>query len=376
MKIRSLISLTLCLLCSCLPFSKLQGYVLDLADPHSFSTTCGSVNPAQWGVEQDSCTLCTPELVATMDTIIIDLNIDRTGNLDQDTAWVRYYVNNVEYLYAVVIGDTVPAQGVDFQIQIVVNIGDTIQLCITYKDDHKTEEWMLKDGSIKIWGVIIDLPIELVYFKGEVTNHSVQLEWATTTEIDNHHFDIERSWDGENFMLIGQIEGAGNSSTTQTYHYSDNVLVSGISYYKLKQVDINGKGYSYSNIIAIEVADDNGKFKVYPNPNEGKDIFVSFSELEEDKYLVELFNPLGQLVYAKPMNSYEVQFYSALDYPIDFAPGIYLVAGTNRHKVYTAKLLINGAKATTDEDQELDEEYEEYEDDSKNNKRKLRRCTE
>jgi len=371
MTIKSLISLTLCLLCAYFPLIKGQGYVLDLADTSSFDITCGSVNPAQWGVEQDSCTLCTPQLVAAIDTINIDLNIDRTGNLDQDTAWVRYYVNGVEYLYAVVVGDTVPAQGVNFQIQIVLNIGDTIKLCVTYRDDHKTEEWMLKDGSIKIWGVGDKLPIELSYFKGDVVNQSVQLKWATATEINNDYFDIERSWDGGNFMPIGQIDGAGNSSSMHTYHFSDNVLISGTSYYRLKQVDFDGKGYSYSNTIALKVADADSKFKVYPNPSEGRDIFVSFNELEEDKLLVELYNSLGELVYAKPMHSYEVQFYSALDHSIDFPPGIYLVASSTKHKVYTAKLFINGVKATTDE--ELDEEYEE---DGKKKRRKVKQCKE
>jgi hypothetical protein len=72
------------------------------------------------------------------------------------------------------------------------------------------------------------------------------LKWSTASETNNSHFIIEKSFDAINFFEIGNVAGAGNSSTTLYYSFTDN-NVNGFAYYRLKQVDFNGT-YSYSNI--------------------------------------------------------------------------------------------------------------------------------
>lgn len=111
------------------------------------------------------------------------------------------------------------------------------------------------------------LPVELVYFDGLNNNNNVLLGWATATEINNSHFEIERSSNGEDFELIGTIEGHGNSSIYNEYSFVDGQQANeAISYYRLKQVDFDGD-FEYSKIISFNNDNlQNMSMSVYPNP--------------------------------------------------------------------------------------------------------------
>jgi hypothetical protein len=85
------------------------------------------------------------------------------------------------------------------------------------------------------------LPIHLISFSISKRNGFATLNWATASELNNSHFDIERSDDGINFIKIDQVKGAGNSTSVINYAYADKNLSSDIKYYRLKQVDFDGK---------------------------------------------------------------------------------------------------------------------------------------
>lgn len=101
------------------------------------------------------------------------------------------------------------------------------------------------------------LPIELVSFNGikKTCNQNV-LSWSTATEHNNDHFDIERSLDAITFEKIKEIKGNGNSSQMLKYDYIDLKPSTGINYYRLKQVDYNGK-FEFSSIIGIDNSCEN-----------------------------------------------------------------------------------------------------------------------
>jgi uncharacterized protein YkwD len=136
------------------------------------------------------------------------------------------------------------------------------------------------------------LPIELLSFTGKKLNNSVQLNWATANEKDNAYFYIERSSDGRNFNSIGQIKGNGTTSYQTNYAYEDLTPLSTINYYRLVQVDMDGK-QSVSAVIAINM----GRSKdvvVYPNPV--RDI-LSVQIPESATFTkIELMNTQGQVV--------------------------------------------------------------------------------
>lgn len=125
------------------------------------------------------------------------------------------------------------------------------------------------------------LPVELVSFGGNVEENGIRLKWQTATELNNDYFTLERSFDGETFTEIAEIDGAGNSSNNIDYEHFDSNLQDGIYFYRLKQTDFDGQ-YAYSETIAISytgglVADG---LRVYPNPSHENRIFVSTEAIE------------------------------------------------------------------------------------------------
>lgn len=110
------------------------------------------------------------------------------------------------------------------------------------------------------------LPVELISFNGEKKGQTSLLTWKTAQEQNNDHFEIERSPDGSvnSFVSVGTIPGKGNTNNITSYSFTDRMPLDGINYYRLKQVDIDGK-FTYSRTIPITFAGLD-KVIVYPNP--------------------------------------------------------------------------------------------------------------
>jgi hypothetical protein len=138
------------------------------------------------------------------------------------------------------------------------------------------------------------LPIELIDFKVNKQDNSVMINWTTASELNNDYFDLERSTDGFNFESISKLDGAGNSNHLINYNHLDRYPKAGISYYRLKQVDFDGK-FSYSDIKSI-LFDDIGSLNIYPNPlNTCHDLMIASNQVISS---IEIINETGQLIYS------------------------------------------------------------------------------
>jgi hypothetical protein len=112
------------------------------------------------------------------------------------------------------------------------------------------------------------LPIDLLTFSGKALDKVNLVEWATVTETNNDYFLPEKSADGVTFVEMTRVKGAGNSNTTLYYSQIDEDPYNPVTYYKLKQVDFDGK-YTYSDIISLAHAnssDQSELLNLYPNP--------------------------------------------------------------------------------------------------------------
>ncbi|MBC3541805.1 T9SS type A sorting domain-containing protein [Rufibacter sp. H-1] len=112
------------------------------------------------------------------------------------------------------------------------------------------------------------LPITLTSFTATAQKGGVSLAWTTAAEKDNDFFQVERSTDGRNFSTIGKVKGNGTSLVLQNYSFQDAATPAGTLYYRLKQVDFDGK-FEYTKTIAVEkkaIAAANVTLKAYPNP--------------------------------------------------------------------------------------------------------------
>jgi hypothetical protein len=94
------------------------------------------------------------------------------------------------------------------------------------------------------------LPVSLLDFNGLVRNKAIELVWSTAQETNSRYFDVLKSMDGISFTEIGKVNAAGNSTGLRGYQFMDNTPANGINYYKLKQVDMDGR-FVYSKNIAV-----------------------------------------------------------------------------------------------------------------------------
>ncbi|MCX2741004.1 T9SS type A sorting domain-containing protein [Pontibacter anaerobius] len=129
------------------------------------------------------------------------------------------------------------------------------------------------DIVLRIYGnspSIVPLPVELVYFRATAQQYSVELKWLTASEENNQEFVIERSVDGKNYIPIGTVTGAGSTTLSQLYTFTDSEVPAGIVYYRLKQIDYDGQ-FNYSKVVSIRLKETIAQGKqlnVWPNPFE------------------------------------------------------------------------------------------------------------
>ena len=115
------------------------------------------------------------------------------------------------------------------------------------------------------------LPVVITSFTGRRANETTVLSWATQSESNTDHFDIERSIDGITWTKAGQVTAADNNSVPLSYQYIDAVSMQPDSrlYYRLKLVSKDGQ-YTYSNVVLVEINDNTvvvaQTLKIAPNP--------------------------------------------------------------------------------------------------------------
>jgi Secretion system C-terminal sorting domain len=145
----------------------------------------------------------------------------------------------------------------------------------------------------------ITLPIELLSFTGENNGSINLLEWITKTEVNNDYFTLERSFDGENFIALDKIKGAGNSSYSIAYSYVDQAPLNGTNYYRLKQTDFNGESH-YSEPIAIDAYGTKSfeLISIYPNPAKNQ-INIKIATQETISAKLSISDVWGRVVLEK-----------------------------------------------------------------------------
>lgn len=142
------------------------------------------------------------------------------------------------------------------------------------------------------------LPIELLNFEAILQNRAVDLNWQTASEHNNEFFTVERSANLFNFEPITYIGGAGNSTELLSYTTQDLNPLDGVSYYRLKQTDLDGT-FEYSDIrVVILGADD--KLLVFPNPsNTGLINFQNPADIGE----LSIYDSEGKLVFKETVGN-------------------------------------------------------------------------
>lgn len=168
------------------------------------------------------------------------------------------------------------------------------------------------------------LPVQLLYFKGEINNAGNLLTWSTSSEINNSYFDIERSFDGRNFAAFNKVQGNGTSSAAHIYSINDVKDFTGIIYYRLKQVNTDGK-FTYSKIIALNKNKySNTIVNVYPNPLVSGPVHIRFTSTAVVKSTLKITDVNGAALVSKVV--YVQKGLNEIEYDLtSFKEGTYFI---------------------------------------------------
>ncbi len=191
------------------------------------------------------------------------------------------------------------------------------------------------------------VPVELSSFSASVTLNNVELNWTTATETNNFGFSVERRSEDSEFEEIGFVKGNGTSTLINSYSFIDSKPLSGVVYYRLKQIDLDGS-INYSNEV---LADNTGLiegFRLlgnYPNPfNPSTTISFTLTEKENVRVLVrdilgsevvEIFNGIA----SPGINRLQWKGTNSMGQTVN--SGVYFYTVEVNNKVYSGKMIFN-----------------------------------
>jgi hypothetical protein len=140
----------------------------------------------------------------------------------------------------------------------------------------------------------VPLAVTLLSFDATLNNHTVQLHWATASEINHSQFNIEKSDNLYNWKTISTQKAQGSPNSLTNYSSQDMLTNEDVStvYYRLKIVDRNG-AYTYSDIKSIVRSKTHSTFTFNPNPV--NDV-LNITSGKENAGLVEIIDMSGRVV--------------------------------------------------------------------------------
>lgn len=167
------------------------------------------------------------------------------------------------------------------------------------------------------------MAVELGGFVARAKDKGNELSWTTYNEINNQHFEIERSINGKDYSRIAFVDGKGTTTEDQRYVYFDNKAPAE-AYYRLKQVDFNGE-YAYSEVLFLSRKNDVLKINsVTPNPAIDE-ATISFNTNAAGTATVTVTDMFGKLISAKEVATIAGENTELLDLSAQ-AAGVYFVS--------------------------------------------------
>jgi hypothetical protein len=214
---------------------------------------------------------------------------------------------------------------------------------------YEDPPWPANTANLCIKALTLDesnVPVELTSFTAINKGTKILLEWTTSTETNNHQFEVYRrnvvNEKSTDWMLIGFRESKGTTSEPTYYNFEDDItgINANALEYRLKQIDFNGQ-FSYSDIVSVDNLAPNGFVleQNYPNP---------FNPLTHIKYAIagkqfvsiKVYDVIGNEIATlvneeKPAGTYEVEFNAT-----NISAGVYYYSLVTEGFVQTKKMIL------------------------------------
>jgi len=174
------------------------------------------------------------------------------------------------------------------------------------------------------------LPVNLTDFTAQKNTNSIALQWKASNETNAAFYNVERSYDGQNFTAIAKVNAKNTSSSSYTYNDLSGIsLTNSYTYYRLKSVDVNGN-FKYSSIVKVANGKET-KVTVFPNPATN---FVTISGLNS-KDEIRLLSIDGKILSQQTNTGAQSMIMNVEKYK----PGTYIIQVKNDVEVSQQKFV-------------------------------------
>lgn len=167
------------------------------------------------------------------------------------------------------------------------------------------------------------LPVELSHFSASCDEH-VEILWVTESELNADKFIVEKSRNGVNWELVDELVAAGNSNSHLSYSTTDKKPYQGVSYYRLRQVDFDGKEKIYGPI-SVSCTYDGNSINVYPNPNNGNFTVEINSPSDIEEASLQLLDVTGKLIASREFQIVDGVTQIMIEETQSLKPGTYVL---------------------------------------------------
>jgi parallel beta-helix repeat protein len=168
------------------------------------------------------------------------------------------------------------------------------------------------------------LPITLIDFTGHESGGKVYLNWSTSREVDNVSFEIQRSANGVDFSTIGKVPGSLTTSEVKNYSFTDPEPLPGVSFYRLKQTDIDGH-FTFSKVLTMRTDLTAEGIKIFPSPFHDN-LNVNVYSKTNDQIQIRMIDQSGRIVARFDQQaSAGVNAYNLNAGLTNLLPGVYIV---------------------------------------------------
>lgn len=342
-------------------------YHLDMSSASTYTTTCADgVKANRWELKEHNCQLTTSNIILPGSSskdpnldVPVSFTISTNGTpIAGDYVKFEYYVSSWVKLDSLGYSSLPSSKTAYTYGALNIPAGSTIKFRVSFnitgaKALSKLVLWASSStetsaGTPYITGTMtkftVSLPVKLLSFDAKIVSNEALVSWKTASEINNSHFIVEKSINGLSFLDVGRVNGSGNSNSEKEYSIKDKDLQPGTTYYRLKQVDYDGK-YEYFDIVALNNDGENTsecKISVNPNPCIGR-CSISLDGCKEDvvkNLSFYLFDFLGNSVKTELPTGSDGSTALTFDVNNNLKPGVYILKGVAFSKHYDKKVII------------------------------------
>lgn len=188
---------------------------------------------------------------------------------------------------------------------------------------------------------IVPFPVVLLSFDAFPEDTYVLLQWVTESEQNSDYFTIEKTTDGNVFLPVLNVPAAGYSEDVLPYEATDENPFNGISYYRLKAVDIDG-AFMYSHLVEVNYSNNvKWGFQMFPNPNAGNELILDIEGVGEEDLQLEVVDMQGRVVLRRGYgNASSTNWQETIQFTQPLAKGSYLVRLIKNQSEQQAKILL------------------------------------